>query len=113
MYTNRTCERTCGSKACSRRRPYSRPALRVYFNSIVGAGLPAKAAHSVLMQTEPPLSRAGSLPQEKRVRPKSGRLSGRLARSEEHTSELQSLMRISYAVYCFKKKPKNNNTKAK
>src|SRR3546814_8598939 len=26
------------------------------------------------------------------------------SRSEEHTSELQSLMRISYAVYCFKKK---------
>src|SRR3546814_10740116 len=30
-----------------------------------------------------------------------GRLSGR---SEEHTSELQSLMRISYAVFCLKKK---------
>src|SRR3546814_7922715 len=30
-----------------------------------------------------------------------------LARSEEHTSELQSLMRISYAVFCLKKK-KNN-----
>src|SRR3546814_1089118 len=28
----------------------------------------------------------------------------RLARSEEHTSELQSLMRISYAVFCWKKK---------
>src|SRR3546814_4502268 len=28
----------------------------------------------------------------------------RAARSEEHTSELQSLMRISYAVFCFKKK---------
>src|SRR3546814_4985189 len=27
---------------------------------------------------------------------------GRLLRSEEHTSELQSLMRISYAVFCFK-----------
>src|SRR3546814_2708515 len=27
-----------------------------------------------------------------------------LTRSEEHTSELQSLMRISYAVFCFKKK---------
>src|SRR3546814_10223167 len=27
------------------------------------------------------------------------------ARSEEHTSELQSLMRISYAVFCLKKKP--------
>src|SRR3546814_6164817 len=32
-------------------------------------------------------------------------------RSEEHTSELQSLMRISYAVFCLKKK--NNNTKKK
>src|SRR3546814_4146533 len=30
----------------------------------------------------------------------------RLARSEEHTSELQSLMRISYAVFCLKKKTK-------
>src|SRR3546814_9762970 len=30
-------------------------------------------------------------------------------RSEEHTSELQSLMRISYAVFCLKKKKKNNN----
>src|SRR3546814_7888254 len=28
-------------------------------------------------------------------------------RSEEHTSELQSLMRISYAVFCLKKKQKN------
>src|SRR3546814_8130603 len=31
-------------------------------------------------------------------------------RSEEHTSELQSLMRISYAVFCLKKKKKNNAT---
>src|SRR3546814_5772514 len=29
-----------------------------------------------------------------------------LSRSEEHTSELQSLMRISYAVFCLKKKKK-------
>src|SRR3546814_5657719 len=29
---------------------------------------------------------------------------GQIARSEEHTSELQSLMRISYAVFCLKKK---------
>src|SRR3546814_1205130 len=29
------------------------------------------------------------------------------SRSEEHTSELQSLMRISYAVFCLKKKTKN------
>src|SRR3546814_4743382 len=30
-------------------------------------------------------------------------------RSEGHTSELQSLMRISYAVFCLKKKKKNDN----
>src|SRR3546814_6572788 len=32
-----------------------------------------------------------------------------MERSEEHTSELQSLMRISYAVFCLKKKNKINN----
>src|SRR3546814_3090455 len=32
-------------------------------------------------------------------------------RSEEHTSELQSLMRISYAVFCLKKKNKRNISK--
>src|SRR3546814_1592719 len=32
------------------------------------------------------------------------------SRSEEHTSELQSLMRISYAVCCLKKKNNNNKT---
>src|SRR3546814_4419052 len=31
-------------------------------------------------------------------------------RSEEHTSELQSLMRISYAVFCLKKKNKSKTT---
>src|SRR3546814_6791318 len=31
-------------------------------------------------------------------------------RSEEHTSELQSLMRISYAVFCLKKKKQHNET---
>src|SRR3546814_4083325 len=46
---------------------------------------------------------------------------GPMVRSEEHTSELQSLMRISYAVFCLKKKKKkqktynilHNNTKRK
>src|SRR3546814_3080017 len=36
---------------------------------------------------------------------------GQLKRSEEHTSELQSLMRISYAVFCLKKNKNNNKTK--
>src|SRR3546814_3024315 len=34
-------------------------------------------------------------------------------RSEEHTSELQSLMRISYAVFCFKKKRTKQQQKQK
>src|SRR3546814_1036729 len=34
-------------------------------------------------------------------------------RSEEHTSELQSLMRISYAVFCLKKKKKTQNKNTK
>src|SRR3546814_1591439 len=34
-------------------------------------------------------------------------------RSEEHTSELQSLMRISYAVFCLKKKKKSKATKTR
>src|SRR3546814_1942353 len=36
-----------------------------------------------------------------------------IRRSEEHTSELQSLMRISYAVFCFKKKKRQYNQSKK
>src|SRR3546814_9044423 len=39
---------------------------------------------------------------EARSEPKPGNITS--SRSEEHTSELQSLMRISYAVFCLKKK---------
>src|SRR3546814_8586288 len=51
-----------------------------------------------------------------RLPPEAARRRGaarRHARSEEHTSELQSLMRISYAVFCLKKKKhkqKHNDT---
>src|SRR3546814_5597454 len=44
------------------------------------------------------------------IRPSS--VSG-IGRSEEHTSELQSLMRISYAVFCLKKKKDNEKAKLK
>src|SRR3546814_3514443 len=37
-----------------------------------------------------------------------GRVSGLVMRSEEHTSELQSLMRISYAVFCLTKKKQSH-----
>src|SRR3546814_5413424 len=36
--------------------------------------------------------------------PKGAEMSKRIPRSEEHTSELQSIMRTSYAVFCLKKK---------
>src|SRR3546814_10806528 len=38
-------------------------------------------------------------------------MAAKFLRSEEHTSELQSLMRISYAVFCLKKKNKKNKSK--
>src|SRR3546814_6306957 len=46
---------------------------------------------------------------------KAGEFDPELIRSEEHTSELQSLMRISYAVFCLKKKKihTNNNDNIK
>src|SRR3546814_2180383 len=42
--------------------------------------------------------------------PAAARTVSRAARSEEHTSELQSLMRISYAVFCLKKKNQHKHT---
>src|SRR3546814_7032352 len=47
----------------------------------------------------------GRLRAQHRLHPRRARLHHR---SEEHTSELQSLMRISYAVFCLKKKNKTN-----
>src|SRR3546814_7054147 len=41
------------------------------------------------------------------------RCPGAAGRSEEHTSELQSLMRISYAVFCLKKKKTNKTSTTK
>src|SRR3546814_7724640 len=51
-------------------------------------------------EAPPPQARALSRPAEARLH----------QRSEEHTSELQSLMRISYAVFCLKKKKNSKNT---
>src|SRR3546814_2678573 len=50
----------------------------------------------------------GSLPLAGAARRSGGRVVG-TRRSEEHTSELQSLLRISYAVFCLKKKIRSKN----
>src|SRR3546814_2320912 len=57
---------------------------------------PVADAHGIARSAKQPFAR---LPQGRR----------RARRSEEHTSELQSLMRISYAVFCLKKKKNNTN----
>src|SRR3546814_10239982 len=55
---------------------------------------------------------AGGVRLRRRPRPRQAAADGRGdSRSEEHTSELQSLMRISYAVFCLKKKKKNQTSK--
>src|SRR3546814_1444911 len=53
--------------------------------------------HDRAARASPPMPR-GRAPRA------ASRYAGRRARSEENTSELQSLMRISYAVFCLKKK---------
>src|SRR3546814_8347297 len=47
--------------------------------------------------------------EKRRCRIAISKTGGKAGRSEEHTSELQSLMRISYAVFCLKKKKHSNN----
>src|SRR3546814_4848519 len=76
-----------------------------------GPGLPA--TDRTLARTTAALHRqdAGKLAACGRAARDAARRHGdRNARSEEHTSELQSLMRISYAVFCLKKKTKKNQT---
>src|SRR3546814_3965787 len=46
----------------------------------------------------------GEIGEQRLARMADGQAIRRFLRSEEHTSELQSLMRISYAVFCLKKK---------
>src|SRR3546814_1853172 len=50
---------------------------------------------------------------DSRQQPRRADIGVLVQRSEEHTSELQSLMRISYAVFCLKKKKKKTNTHTK
>src|SRR3546814_2881281 len=63
------------------------------------------AADPVLLAGDVIMPRRVAAPPPDPARSAAGTAGGRThARSEEHTSELQSLMRISYAVFCLKKK---------
>src|SRR3546814_8227377 len=68
-----------------------------------------------LAANAPASARRGAGETDPRRQPQSGQgpgnaVAGAVDRSEEHTSELQSLMRISYAVFCLKKKKTNTRT---
>src|SRR3546814_3383023 len=88
------------------------------FRSPCGCGPPLGRARRVAVRRPPPLrgrpwdfwggNRRTAMRQTGQRR--ANREGGGASRSEEHTSELQSLMRISYAVFCLKKKKKQKNT---
>src|SRR3546814_7586691 len=73
------------------------------------ATLAARCSSMPLWERRP---ERGSLRKRRRVTTDLGRLlRAPLPRSEEHTSELQSLMRLSYAVFCLKTKKLQNRKK--
>src|SRR3546814_9032120 len=76
------------------RSPQKVGGMAVDANRVPGTGYVSEAASA-------PCRGAGRACRHSREEPR------HLARSEEHTSELQSLMRISYAVFCLKKKKKH------
>src|SRR3546814_6782821 len=66
--------------------------------------------HPVAAPIAPALASGGDHERQLRLRPRLlPPCRDRRRRSEEHTSELQSLMRISYAVFCLKKKKQKQN----
>src|SRR3546814_8703832 len=67
-----------------------------------------RVAHKGRVRQKRPIREPGRAPRPNRLRKKRAPAPNRSARSEEHTSELQSLMRTTYAVFCLKK---NKNTK--
>src|SRR3546814_4709955 len=65
--------------------------------------------YTTLFRSDPLFKFVGAKDYEKKGGRYEDDLFGNAERSEEHTSELQSLMRISYAVFCLKKKKDNTH----
>src|SRR3546814_4638985 len=76
-------------------------------------GAPFLAHGAVRIASRPHHGRGGGEPRHDPVHPRQRRATRKPrtpGRSEEHTSELQSLMRISYAVFCLKKQKTRQST---
>src|SRR3546814_3649553 len=96
MFSRGNCiRRSHGANSCD---PLHRPKNTSAFDDILHR-YTHRASHAIWMKVQIGTPARG-IPQ--------GSVDDR-SRSEEHTSELQSLMRISYAVFCLKKKITNNN----
>src|SRR3546814_5727263 len=98
---------TTGKKS----RPVQRPQVRDFFHHAQQTGIAPRirADGAGISRVDVAAYAAGDEARPHRLERADQRLQRRLAalqhvqRSEEHTSELQSLMRISYAVFCLKK----------
>src|SRR3546814_9548479 len=86
--------------------------------AIIDAVKRQRNAERVQREQSVALARARAAARAAKLRANSARIEAQIAKgpdpalvqgSEEHTSELQSLMRISYAVFCLKKKNNINN----
>src|SRR3546814_8838329 len=91
--------------------PNGAKALGGVYGYVVQSGLPAELVELVYLRVSQINNCAYCLDMHTRDLTKKGvpieKLALVQARSEEHTSELQSLMRITYAVFCLKKKLNN------
>src|SRR3546814_7180217 len=86
----------CPPPATRQMRPSSQPAGMAFMSAGPMARRPCAHAGQEYEVTVPRPRQPGQM------------MRTRIIRSEEHTSELQSLMRISYAVFCLKKKKQQN-----
>src|SRR3546814_6326694 len=88
--------------------PSARPPDTMIFADVSSgrSDLAISAPTKLEMPASLPAPTASTVPEPPEVAALSNAVPRKVRRSEEHTSELQSLMRISYAVFCLKKKKK-------
>src|SRR3546814_1392905 len=84
--------------------PHERAAMAVVFGLQLGERHPQRAHDAVVERTHGIVPYRFGGERKTQVVPAVAFAGAHRRRSEEHTSELQSLMRISYAVFCLKKK---------